>query len=152
MRLWSLAPSYLDAKGLVAGWREALLAQKVLAGQTKGYRNHPQLERFREAADPQAAIAFFLAGLHAESVVRGYKFDASKIGAYQQVEPLPVMQGQVEYEAQFLLAKITQRAPGCEQQQQLQEALAKPGEPEIQLHPLFRVVPGGIASWEKVPD
>jgi len=31
MRLWSLHPRYLDAKGLVALWREGLLAQKVLA-------------------------------------------------------------------------------------------------------------------------
>ena len=36
MRLWSLHPRYLDAKGLVALWREGLLAQAVLKGQTKG--------------------------------------------------------------------------------------------------------------------
>lgn len=43
MRLWSLHPQYLDAKGLVALWREGLLAQAVLAGQTRGYKRHPQL-------------------------------------------------------------------------------------------------------------
>ncbi|HEU5178767.1 MAG TPA: pyrimidine dimer DNA glycosylase/endonuclease V, partial [Burkholderiales bacterium] len=32
MRLWSLHPKYLDARGLVALWREALLAQAVLRG------------------------------------------------------------------------------------------------------------------------
>lgn len=32
MRLWSLHPSYLDAVGLVALWREGLLARKVLQG------------------------------------------------------------------------------------------------------------------------
>lgn len=37
MRIWSLHPSYLDAKGLVALWRETLLAQKVLLGATVGY-------------------------------------------------------------------------------------------------------------------
>lgn len=47
MRLWSLHPSLLDRAALVAGWREALLAQKVLRGETTGYRHHPQLERFR---------------------------------------------------------------------------------------------------------
>lgn len=43
MRLWSLHPSLLDRAALIAGWREALLAQKVLRGQTTGYRHHPQL-------------------------------------------------------------------------------------------------------------
>jgi hypothetical protein len=36
MRLWTLHPKYLDARGLVALWREALLAQKVLRGATRG--------------------------------------------------------------------------------------------------------------------
>ena len=48
MRIWSLHPRYLDAKGLVAVWRETLLAKHVLEGKTKGYKNHPQLNRFRE--------------------------------------------------------------------------------------------------------
>lgn len=38
MRLWTLHPKYLDPKGLVALWRETLLAQRVLAGRTRGYR------------------------------------------------------------------------------------------------------------------
>ena len=38
MRLWSIHPKYLGTKGLVALWREALLAQKVLQGNTKGYK------------------------------------------------------------------------------------------------------------------
>ena len=46
MRLWSVHPRYLDTAGLTACWREALLAQKVLTGATRGYRRHPQLERF----------------------------------------------------------------------------------------------------------
>jgi hypothetical protein len=33
MRLWSLHPEYLDANGLVALWREALLAQAFLQGK-----------------------------------------------------------------------------------------------------------------------
>ena len=79
MRLWTLHPRYLDSRGLVAAWREALLAAAVLAGRTRGYRRHPQLERFREQRDPQAAIGTFLAGLHAEAVRRGYRFDARKM-------------------------------------------------------------------------
>ncbi len=48
MRLWSLHPKYLDRQGLLAVWREGLLAQKVLQGKTKGYKNHPQLKRFQQ--------------------------------------------------------------------------------------------------------
>ncbi|MGA2330816.1 MAG: pyrimidine dimer DNA glycosylase/endonuclease V [Syntrophales bacterium] len=46
MRLWSLHPGYVDARGLVALWREGMLARKVLQHQTKGYKNHLQLHRF----------------------------------------------------------------------------------------------------------
>ncbi|MCX9084482.1 MAG: pyrimidine dimer DNA glycosylase/endonuclease V [Candidatus Methanoperedens sp.] len=59
MRLWSIHPKYLDGKGLVALWRESLLAQKVLNGETKTYRHHPQLRRLRAHPDPKGAIAFF---------------------------------------------------------------------------------------------
>ena len=79
MRLWTVHPRYLDAKGLVAAWREALLAQKVLAGGTKGYRYHPQLIRFQVQRDPRAALAAFLTGLAEEAQRRGYRFDAGKI-------------------------------------------------------------------------
>lgn len=63
MRLWTVHPRYLGAKGLVAAWREALLAQKVLAGRTRGYRAHPQLRRFQAHPWPPGAIAAFLRGL-----------------------------------------------------------------------------------------
>jgi len=89
MRLWTLHPQHLDAQGLVALWREALLAQKVLLGQTRGYRNHPQLTRFRELHDPVAGIAAYLAGVHSEALRRNYHFDASKIVA-------PCWSGQIE--------------------------------------------------------
>ena len=82
MRLWSLHPRHLDAKGLVALWREALLAQKVLAGLTRGYRNHPQLERFKRQADPLAAIAAYLSAVQQEATRRGYHFDAGKIAPH----------------------------------------------------------------------
>ena len=52
MRLGSLHPRYLDAKGLVRLWREGLLARKVLQGATKGYQHHPQLQRFRAGETP----------------------------------------------------------------------------------------------------
>jgi hypothetical protein len=34
MRLWSLHPKHLDRQGLLAVWREGLLAQEVLRGET----------------------------------------------------------------------------------------------------------------------
>ena len=63
MRLWTLHPKYLDAQGLVALWREGLLARAVLRGMTKGYRHHPQLQRFRAHASPRAAINLYLEGV-----------------------------------------------------------------------------------------
>ena len=63
MRLWSIHPKYLDRQGLIALWREALLAQAVLSGKTRGYRNHPQLERFRNHPAPLSAISLYLDGL-----------------------------------------------------------------------------------------
>src|SRR5690606_41710659 len=81
MRLWSVHPRYLDRQGLLALWREGLLARAVLRGKTRGYRRHPQLERFRAHASPRRAISAYLAAVHAEAAMRGYAFDRSKIGA-----------------------------------------------------------------------
>ena len=141
MRLWSLHPQHLDAKGLVALWREGLLAQRVLQGRTRGYTQHPQLERFRASADPQAAIASYLAAVHAESLVRGYQFNLELIAPVRTQAQLAVSDGQLRYEWQHLLAKLQRRAPQLNAQQ---AALTLP-EP----HPLFEIVPGPIATWER---
>lgn len=79
MRLWSLHPKYLDPKGLVALWREALLARAVLRGETRGYRHHPQLQRFQAHATPRMAINAYLMAVHAEATARGYNFDRSAL-------------------------------------------------------------------------
>ena len=79
MRIWSLHPRYLDRQGLTAGWREALLAQAVLEGGTRGYTRHPQLERFRAEPDPAEAIGDYLAAVADEAGRRGYLFDRSKV-------------------------------------------------------------------------
>src|SRR5207344_713386 len=79
VRIWSLHPKYLDARGLVALWREGLLAQAVLKGETTGYVYHPQLLRFREQSFPVAFIAEYLRVVHGEAVNRGYCFAAEKI-------------------------------------------------------------------------
>lgn len=140
MRLWTLHPQYLDARGLVALWREALLAQKVLGGQTRGYRHHPQLARFRELADPVAAIASYLAGVQAEAERRGYHFDRSKIPAARWPGQILATTGQLAYEREHLRAKLALRDPA-----------RLDSLPEAPLaHPLFRLVAGGVAPWEKV--
>src|SRR5678815_5980507 len=98
MRLWTLHPRYLDPKGLVACWREGLLAQKVLSGATRGYRNHPQLLRFRSARDPMSAIATFLHEIASEAERRGYQFDVRKIARSRGPEQIRETRGQLEYE------------------------------------------------------
>ena len=141
MRLWSLHPRYLDAKGLVALWREGLLAQKVLAGKTKGYRHHPQLTRFRAQRNPQGAIAAYLREVQREAERRGYNFDASKIGRVSRVR-ISVTRGQMNFELDHLRAKLAQRDP--ETFQRIEKL--KSAEP----HPLFDVVPGKVEAWEIV--
>jgi hypothetical protein len=141
MRLWSLHPKYLDPQGLVALWREALLARNVLEGRTVGYRHHPQLQRFRAAPDPLAAIGSYLPAVHAEAKGRGYRFDPSRIPAVSASEELTVTDGQLRWEWQHLLAKLARRDPP---RHAAQVGLALP-----EAHPLFRVVPGGVAEWER---
>ena len=142
MRLWSLHPSYLDAKGLVALWREALLAQKVLLGRTKGYRNHPQLNRFKDSRDPTAAIASYLNHVADEADSRGYKFDRKKIVAKQCKNKLAVTNGQVRYEFRHLLHKLQTRDPDLYEQLKSVH--------RIKVHPLFAKIKGGVEDWEIV--
>lgn len=143
MRLWTVHPRYLDAKGLVALWREALLAKAVLEGKTRGYRNHPQLVRFRAHPLPVVAVCEYLRCVLAEAGERGYNFDATKIPAQPEpVAPIAETSGQLDYEWRHLCAKLAVRDP---------ERLAglcaiKRPDP----HPLFTVVPGGVRSWEVV--
>lgn len=143
MRLWSLHPKYLDSKGLVALWREALLAQAVLRGETRGYRHHPQLERFRSHASPRLAINAYLAIVHAEALSRGYKFDRSKIGPVRRVPNIVVSIAQIQHEWTHLLSKLATRSPiRFEQWCHLKHPIC---------HPLFRSGTGGVAAWERVP-
>ena len=140
MRLWSLHPKYLDPKGLVALWREGLLAQAVLADQTRGYKHHPQLTRFRESPHPIQHIAAYLTWVHTESVHRGYCFNKGKIGRGGPVAPLIVTKGQLQFEWLHLVNKLKTRNPAW----LTQFADAEQPEP----HPLFQTIAGGIAGWE----
>ena len=142
VRLWSLHPQYLDSKGLVALWREALLAQAVLAGLTRGYTQHPQVERFREHADSGSMIGAYLRGVVTEAERRGYHFDQTKIMAEGDVDPIPVSSGQLRHEWQHLLSKLIVRDP---------ERHARFVTIEVPvLHPVFALVAGPIAPWERI--
>lgn len=140
MRLWTLHPRYLDARGLVALWREALLAQAVLRGRTRGYTRHPQLTRFREAPDPAAAMAAYLREVQAEATRRGYRFDAGRIAAAGEAGRLRATRGQLDYEWDHLLAKLGKRDPAW------LEGVRHTKKPRA--NPLFRVTRGAVADWE----
>ncbi|MFA7254479.1 MAG: pyrimidine dimer DNA glycosylase/endonuclease V [Candidatus Omnitrophota bacterium] len=142
MRLWSLHPGYLDSQGLVALWREALLAQKVLTGKTRGYKNHPQLERFKEYVHPSQAIAAYLFSIWEEACRRGYRFDRAKIGSQRTGRRIAVAKGQLRYEFEWLCSKLKKRSP----KQYRKIASVK----KIRPHPLFRPVSGPVADWERV--
>jgi hypothetical protein len=145
MRLWTLHPRLLDGKGLVAAWREALLAQKVLAGGTNGYRNHPQLIRFRAHVDPLSAISCYLSALAYEATRRGYHFDHGKIVRHESVVTIEETDGQLRYEWRHLMAKLVVRSP------ELHAQHCDIGT--VDAHPLFHIVPGDVRDWEKItPD
>ncbi|TDE88820.1 DNA lyase [Occultella glacieicola] len=146
MRLWSVHPRYLDRQGLTACWREALLAQAVLAGRTRGYTRHPQLERFRGHGRPMQAVGTYLEGLAEQAHARGYRFDVARIVETETAaEPMIVTDGQLRLEWAHLMTKLGTRTPD------LAERWAPVRVP--QPHPSFVVVPGPVAPWERaVPD
>lgn len=141
MRLWSLHPKYLDPQGLVALWREALLARAVLRGQTRGYRSHPQLDRFQAHSTPVSAIGAYLQHVHAEAASRGYAFDRSKLGRPRAGAVILVSEGQVAYEWEHLLRKLATRNPA------LHRRWRECASPDC--HPLFSIGPGPLAHWER---
>ncbi|MDV3104232.1 pyrimidine dimer DNA glycosylase/endonuclease V [Thermococcus waiotapuensis] len=142
MRLWSIHPKYLDTKGLLALWREGLLAKKVLEGKTRGYRNHPQLERFKKSEDPVACINAYLYEVLLEAKRRGYNFDESKIDEVKIDGKLTVTDGQIAYEFQHLLKKLKSR-----DRRKYEEIK---NTKEIEPHPIFKVIKGEIEPWEKI--
>ena len=142
MRLWSIHPKYLDSKGLVALWREALLAKKVLEGKTKGYKNHPQLERFKESKKPVDCINQYLAIVYRESAERKYNFNKDKVDWNFKRTKLKVTSGQINYERIHLLNKLKTR------DKVKYRMLIK--EKTFQPHPIFKVVNGNTEKWEKI--
>lgn len=142
MRIWSIHPCYLDSKGLLALWREALLAKHVLEGKTKGYKNHPQLNRFKAADDPLSCINQYLADVYAESLQRGYHFNKDKINRNFQTTQLSVTDGQLAYESQHLLNKLAIRD---QKKYMILKQITLPIP-----HPMFDVIKGDIENWEIV--
>ena len=143
MRLWTLHPRHLDAVGLVALWREALLAQAVLLGRTRGYTHHPQLQRFRAAADPVSSIATYLRVVADEATARGYAFNADRIvGSGDSVSRIAETKGQLLYEWDHLGRKLRRRSPTWYRDR---IAGAQPTA-----HSLFRIVAGGVRDWERI--
>ncbi len=142
MRIWSLHPKYLDTKGLVALWRETLLAKHVLEGKTKGYKNHPQLTRFKNNANPVNAIHAYLAIVHEEATLRGYNFDSSKFNPKIDSASIPVNSGQVEYEWNHLLNKLKVRDP--------ERFIELSQKKRFYTHPIFEKKKGGVEKWEVI--
>jgi hypothetical protein len=142
MRIWSLHPKYLDAKGLVALWRESLLAKKVLEGKTKGYKKHPQLIRFINSGNAVGCINQYLTSVYENSLERGYNFNKNKVNPDFVPTRLPVTDKQIKFELKHLLSKLETRDP--EQFQKLSR------KRKIIVHPLFRIIDGEIEPWEKL--
>lgn len=141
MRLWSVHPSMLDSKGLVALWREGLLAKKVLEGRTRGYTAHPQLIRFREHSDSLKMINAYLSEVYQESLRRGYNFSVDKIEMLCAHGEIALSSGQLEYEFEHLKVKLKGRSTAA------YERLLSIDKPAA--HPLFFIYEGGLESWEK---
>lgn len=143
MRLWTVHPKYLDTMGLLAVWREGLLAQKVLKGETRGYRDHPQLKRFQAHGDPMQAIGAYLLAIFDEASARSYNFDRLKILSGDPSASILCTRGQLNYEWQHLKSKLKAR-----DRARYRKALAiECPEP----HPLFSITDGPIEPWEVVP-
>jgi hypothetical protein len=140
MRIWTLHPKYLDTKGLVALWRETLLAKHVLEGKTKGYKNHPQLDRFKKSKRPLDNINYYLSLVFEEASERNFSFNKEKIDWNFRHEKLKVTDGQLNYEFEHLLKKLKVRDP-------VKFRLLKKSD-SVDPHPLFKVVGGEIAEWE----
>jgi hypothetical protein len=141
MRIWSIHPEHIDTKGLVALWREALLAKHVLAGKTKGYKNHPQLIRFKNAENPVGCINQYLSIVYSEAVKRGYNFDKTKIDWDFTSVKLKVTKGQLEFEKRHLLNKLKIR--------DMDKYKTLISIDSLTIHPLFELVNGPVEEWEK---
>jgi hypothetical protein len=143
MRLWSIHPKYLDTKGLVAVWRESLLARKVLEGKTKGYKHHPQLNRFIDSNNALETINQYLYEIYKESVIRKYNFDKTRIYiSKDKIDRICVNSEQINYEFELLKSKLIKR--------DYKKYLELNSIDDIELNPIFYEIIGKIEKWEKI--
>jgi hypothetical protein len=140
MRIWSLHPKYLDTRGLVALWRESLLAKHVLEGKTKGYKNHPQLKRFKETKNPVEVINQYLSEIYIEASDRNFNFDRQKINWNFTKVKMNVTVGQLNLEVLHLLNKLQTR--DIKKFEELNTHMI------FETHPLFQLVDGVLEEWE----
>jgi len=119
------------------------LAQKVLSGKTKGYRNHPQLERFKKTRSPLAAIRAYLLGVYHEASIRGYAFNQQRINSFRNapVSKITVTRGQLVFEYKHLLAKLKIR--DLNRYKKFLETK------KVSAHPVFHIVVGNLEPWER---
>lgn len=142
MRLWSIHPKYLDSKGLVALWRESLLAKKVLEWKTNGYKNHPQLNRFKNDRKNFNQINAYLFEILQEAKNRGYNFDKQKINTFILEDLIPIKSWQIKFEFNHLLKKLKNR--DIKKYHEIKHTK------NIQQNLIFKIVPWKIEDWEKL--
>ena len=137
MRLWSIHPKYLDSKRLVALWRETLLARAVLDGKTKGYKNHPQLNRFKIQSKPLELINTYLYDVFKEAEKRNYNFNKNKLEKTFTKKKIKVTTNQLKYEIQHLFKKLNKKISAKDLK-------------NIQVNSIFKIIKGNIENWEKI--
>jgi hypothetical protein len=147
MRLWSFDFKYLDRSGFLAVWREALLAKKVLEGKTRGYKNHPQLIRFKNSKKPLKLINIYLYEIYKESLKRNYNFDISKIDLsnkkhFERFEKIPLTRNQLIFEFKHLLKKLEKRDP-IQYNKIVKTKKISPNN-------IFYLIDGEVEFWEKI--
>ena len=118
------------------------MAKHVLEGKTKGYKHHPQLNRFKKAPVPLDCINQYLSVVYKESLQRGFNFTKDKINWEFNPSTLTVTMGQLSFEKEHLLKKLLTRDKA-----QYKVLL---NETNFVPHPLFKVIEGEREEWEIV--
>ncbi|MBI9046571.1 MAG: hypothetical protein JEZ06_18920 [Anaerolineaceae bacterium] len=113
----------------------------MLEGKTRGYKNHPQLIRFKTHPEPLKAISFYLYEVYQEARSRGYNFDLSKVHHDGNTQTIPATSGQLDFEIRHLLKKLEKRS---KKDYDFLIALEN-----VAPHPLFEIGKGNIEDWEK---
>lgn len=149
MRIWSFHPKYLDKQGLSRAINEGIAGNKALRKTGEGYppswEKHSQLERFKTTAIPGIYSQLYLDRLFMIKY-NSWMLETNQEPFFDDIEnPYPKLKvtiGQLKYEWQRYLKKISKRSP------KLYEELKSIELPEP--HPLFNIIDGDVESWEKV--